>query len=70
MHSNIRDENSNNPRMQCSVCGQWKRLHGIDEQGNAIQRFYSCCGEHGEFEHDENVCDECCKTKCPYKIKP
>lgn len=56
-----------NPSMQCSVCGQWKRLHGLDADGLAIQRFYSCCGDHGQFEHVKNVCDECCKTKCPYR---
>ncbi len=59
--------NSSNPSMQCSVCGQWKRLHGKDDEGKAIQRFYSCCGENGEYEHEKNVCDDCCKEKCPYK---
>jgi len=55
--------------MQCSVCGQWKRLHGKDEQGIAIQRFYSCCGKNGEHVHEKEVCDECCKKNCPYKNK-
>ncbi len=58
-----------NPSIQCSVCGQWKRLHGKDKDGIAIQRFYSCClSESGhEVEHVKPVCDECCKLKCPYK---
>jgi hypothetical protein len=56
--------------MQCSVCGQWKRLHGKDENGLAVQRFYPCCGDNGEFEHIENVCTECCIKKCPYNLKP
>lgn len=63
----IRNPLNANPSLQCSVCGRWMRLHGKDKNGNAVQRFYSCCGEHGEFEHLENVCDECCKKKCPYK---
>lgn len=58
-----------NPSMQCSVCGRWMRLHGKDEDGIAIQRFYPCCGEHGEFGHHTPVCDDCCKAKCPYKLK-
>jgi len=57
-----------NPILQCSVCGQWKRLHGKDSDGNAIQRFYSCCGEHGEKEHVKNVCVDCCNLKCPYRL--
>jgi len=55
-----------NPSMQCSVCGKWKRLHGVKD-GIAVQRFYSCCGDDGQFEHIENVCDDCCKQKCPYR---
>jgi hypothetical protein len=58
-----------NPSLQCSVCGQWKRLHGVDADGIAIQRFYSCCINHlGEIvQHDKEVCDECCKKNCPFK---
>lgn len=56
-----------NPSLQCSVCSKWMRLHGVDDKGHAIQRFYACCGEHGEFDHEKDVCDECCKLKCPYK---
>lgn len=55
-----------NPSMQCSVCGQWKRLHGKDDSGVAIQRFYPCCGEDGRHEHLKPVCDRCCKAQCPY----
>ena len=55
-----------NPSIQCSVCGQWKRLHGKDANGHAIQRFYPCCGENGEHEHIEPVCTNCCETNCPY----
>lgn len=55
-----------NPSFQCSVCGKWKRLHGRDDKGHAIQRFYSCCGENGEYEHMRQVCTDCCPDKCPY----
>lgn len=64
-----------NPSIQCSVCGQWKRLHGRDENGIAIQRFYPCCGKDGQYDHEKPVCTDCCTenketTKCPYtKIK-
>ena len=58
-----------NPSIQCSVCGRWMRLHGKSEDGAAIQRFYSCCGENGEYEHENPVCDECCKNGCPYNLK-
>ena len=55
-----------NPSIQCSVCGHWMRLHGRDESGHAIQRFYSCCGKDGEHEHEKPVCNECCTAICPY----
>jgi len=58
-----------NPSLQCSVCGQWKRLHGVDSEGLAVQRFYSCCIDHLGIirEHDKDVCNECCKKACPYR---
>lgn len=65
--------NSNsNPSLQCSVCGQWMRLHGKDDNGNAIQRFHGSCEdkEGNNYSHDKEVCDECCKLKCPYRFKP
>lgn len=55
-----------NPSIQCSVCGQWKRLTGKDEKGNEIRRFYPCCGENGQYEHILPVCTDCCAKKCPY----
>lgn len=58
-----------NPSLQCSMCGQWKRLHGVDDNGNAIQRFYSCCiAEDGKIiDHETEVCDDCCKKGCKYR---
>lgn len=62
--------NQSNPSMQCSVCGQWKRLTGTDEHGHEVRRFYPCCGANGEYEHEKPVCTDCCTenelTKCPY----
>jgi hypothetical protein len=58
-----------NPSVQCSVCGKWMRLHGKDDRGHAIQRFYPCCGENGEYDHEKPVCYNCCKTRCPYGYK-
>lgn len=55
-----------NPSIQCIVCGQWKRLHGKDGNGHTIQRFYPCCGENGQHEHEKPVCDRCCQYGCPY----
>lgn len=58
---------SSNPSIQCSVCGQWKRMTRKSGPDAGMQTFYPACGEHGEFEHTKPVCDECCKNKCPYR---
>jgi uncharacterized protein YcgI (DUF1989 family) len=63
-----KDKASNNPRLQCSVCGKWKRLyrHGKDEHGTH-QTFYGGC-QATENDHlagdGMDVCHECCKTEC------
>jgi hypothetical protein len=64
--------NQNNPSIQCSVCGRWMRLHGKDDQGQAIQRFYGCCEDEvgNHYDHKKEVCDDCCKEKCPYRATP
>lgn len=54
-----------NPSMQCSVCGQWKRLTGKD----GIQNFYPVCGENDDIEHQKPVCTICCTHHCPYRKK-
>jgi len=61
-----KNQSGRNPSIQCSVCGQWKRLHGKDGDGHAIQRFYPCCGDNGQHEHIKPVCDTCCNRQCPY----
>lgn len=68
------DLSSQNPRMQCSVCGRWMRLHGkrlelIDGHITevAVQRFYGGCN-HTRGDHlagdGANVCTVCCDTEC------
>ncbi len=61
-----------NPALQCSVCGQWKRLviktPGDEEN---MQRFYSCCIDKNgnEVVHSKQICTDCCKEKCPDRLK-
>lgn len=52
-----------NPSLQCTNCGRWKRLYGIDEHGNGIQRFYGGCPleEKGGEPHNDLICEDCCK---------
>lgn len=69
------DQGSENPRMQCSVCGRWMRLHGKRlEAVNgvmtevAVQRFYGSChyasgGDHLAGDRTD-VCAKCCNTEC------
>lgn len=72
------DKGSQNPRMQCSVCGRWMRLHGKRHEviGGvvtevAFQRFYGGCS-YNNGDHlagtGNDVCDSCCHTEC-MKIK-
>lgn len=66
-----KDKNSSNPRLQCSVCRRWMRLHGvkvIDGIVETFQRFYGGCdftngGDHlaGDM---VDVCDNCCQKEC------
>jgi hypothetical protein len=62
-----KDTGANNPRLQCSVCAKWMRLHGRDENGQAFQRFYGGCGftmgDHLAGDKTD-VCHECCQTEC------
>lgn len=61
---------SKNPSIQCSVCGQWKRLTGKDESGSEIRRFYPCCEIGDEIiEHEKPVCQDCCLQACPNRVK-
>lgn len=67
------DRGSQNPRMQCSVCGRWMRLHGkrlevIDGVVTevAFQRFYGGCSYHNgdHLASSGDVCDACCHCEC------
>lgn len=68
------DKGSANPRMQCSVCGRWMRLHGKrlgvvngEIVEIAFQRFYGGCsynnGDHLAGDGGD-VCDVCCHREC------
>jgi len=69
-----KDRSANNPRLQCSVCGGWMRLHRLQPITSIggyerTQNFYGGCpysgGDHlaGKPE-DNDVCDDCCHTEC------
>ncbi len=58
------DTRSSNPRLQCKVCAKWKRLYDRDNE----QLFFGGCAQNGGNDHlaaaGNDVCDECCRTKC------
>lgn len=59
------DKGASNPRLQCAACGRWMRIHGIDRDGRAFQRFHGSCGiTGGDHPYDGDVCFECCPDKC------
>lgn len=55
-----------NPRLQCVVCGKWKRLY----IAGGIQSFYGGCeynelGDHlASKGNDHDVCEDCCHVAC------
>jgi hypothetical protein len=64
-----RDNRHHNPRLQCDVCGKWKRLHLKDGR----QSFYGGCGvniaksnnqDHTAAGDSQDVCEDCCRAKC------
>lgn len=69
-----KDNHTENPRLQCSVCKRWMRLHGkrlevVDGKVKelALQRFYGGCdfteGDHLAGDRID-VCDVCCHREC------
>lgn len=74
MTTHPRDLRSDNPRIQCVVCGEWKRLHLREERGGLKQTFYGGCiyadgGDHlarrGDGPTaDNDVCEDCCHIAC------
>ena len=73
-----KDVGHENPRLQCSVCRRWMRLHGkrlevIDGEVKEVcfQRFYGACdynncGDHlaGDRNGYSDVCEKCCHEEC------
>lgn len=66
------DRTANNPRLQCSVCGQWKRLNVKKPYRSlggyeARQVFFGGCsytdGDHLAGDRSD-VCDGCCHVAC------
>lgn len=69
-----KDHASDNPRLQCSVCRRWMRLHGkrleavngkVEEV--SFQRFFGGCpftqGDHLAGDKTD-VCHACCEVEC------
>lgn len=65
-----KDKLSLNPRMQCSVCGRWKRMNGWeyhpDGSRTQVQRFCACGYGNGDHLAGDGVtvCEDCCQTAC------
>lgn len=66
------DTKAENPRVQCSVCGQWKRQNASQPEMSPggyerTQRFFGGCaytgGDHLAGDHTD-VCDDCCHVEC------
>src|SRR4051794_23456254 len=74
MATHPKDRAASNPRIQCVVCGKWKRLHvkAYTSKGGyeATQTFFGGCGYNGDNSHlahkgaDDDVCDGCCHIEC------
>jgi hypothetical protein len=68
MTARVLDIGSQNPRIQCGECGQWKRLHGV-VNGKAIDRFYGSCEvTMGDHPCGGDVCTNCCPDKCRQRL--
>jgi hypothetical protein len=66
-----KDAKSANPRLQCSVCGKWKRGHRKTEHPNHpgwTQNFYGSCAHNDNGDHlagdHADVCVDCCDKAC------
>ena len=63
-----KDKGSDNPRIQCGECGQWKRLHGMKD-GKEFSRFHGCCDvTRADHPCGSEVCSECCPVKCSDRL--
>jgi hypothetical protein len=68
MATHPKDRTSRNPRVQCSVCGKWKRQYQKElNRFGDTQQFYGGCsyrnGDHLAGDHID-VCVGCCDTEC------
>lgn len=67
-----KDRRSDNPRIQCVVCGKWMRLYKRRSDGGWEQVFWGGCSHRGpnggthlaEVNGDDDVCQPCCDTRC------
>lgn len=69
-----KDRRANNPRLQCSVCGKWKRLRRrTDDARGFNQNFYGGCQHNKGGDHlagdKSDVCTDCCDTACKAKAE-
>jgi len=69
MATHPKDSRAANPRVQCDVCGQWKRVHRkLDHPAHPgwTQNFYGGCSYYDGGDHlaGNDVCVDCCDTQC------
>lgn len=72
MAINERDRNSSNPRLQCSACGQWKRLYTVSYKNGhkavGDYLFYGGCSWNSGNDHlagdKSDVCAKCYDIEC------
>ena len=72
MAQHIADNFSTNPRLQCVVCGRWKRVYTRDARPphDLRQTFFGGCEYSNGGDHlagkpgDNDVCEDCCHVAC------
>lgn len=45
-----------NPRVQCLICGKWKRLLNKDK----LQMFFPCVNKDCKYYSEGRICTDCC----------
>lgn len=70
-----KDKKADNPRIQCSVCGEWKRLFAKSDNpvhGHKQLFFGGCGATEGDHTAGDkmDVCEECCLKHCKGKFRP
>lgn len=69
MTTHPKDTKADNPRIQCSACGQWKRHRSRHPHPphDLRENFFGGCGfsngDHLAGDHID-VCEPCCQTAC------